>query len=123
MAEPRHGAERGVYRPETPCGVWVTGGIAVGILGAALVAAGTGGIAAAVNGVGQSITQNFTVQVFQHGFRLSGTMIHPVAFHTATPLTTGQVLIAGGYDEWPASGQTPGGVVFPPARPASRGSG
>jgi hypothetical protein len=52
----------------------------------------------AVNGGGQSVTQNFTIQVFQHGFRLSGSMLHPLGFHSATLLTTGQVLIAGGFD-------------------------
>jgi hypothetical protein len=52
----------------------------------------------AVNGVGQSVTQNFVVQIFQHGFRLSGTMLHPRGFHTANLLATGHVLIAGGFD-------------------------
>jgi high-affinity iron transporter len=36
-------------------GVWVSGGIAVGVFGAALVAACAGAIAAAVNGVGQEL--------------------------------------------------------------------
>jgi high-affinity iron transporter len=36
-------------------GIWVTGGIAVGILGASLVAVGAGAIAAAVNGIGQEL--------------------------------------------------------------------
>jgi high-affinity iron transporter len=36
-------------------GVWVSGGIAVGVLGAALVAACAEGIAAAVNGIGQEL--------------------------------------------------------------------
>jgi high-affinity iron transporter len=36
-------------------GVWVSGGIAAGVLGAALVAAGAGAIAAAVNGIGQEL--------------------------------------------------------------------
>jgi high-affinity iron transporter len=44
-------ASRGVPRR----GVWVTGGIAAGVLGAALVAACAGAIAAAVNGVGQEL--------------------------------------------------------------------
>jgi high-affinity iron transporter len=44
-------ASRGVPRR----GVWVASGIAAGILGAALVAAGTGTIAAAVNGIGQEL--------------------------------------------------------------------
>ena len=44
-------ASRGVPRR----GIWVTGGMAAGILGAALVAAGAGAIAAAVNGVGQEL--------------------------------------------------------------------
>jgi high-affinity iron transporter len=41
-------AARGVPRR----GVWVSGGIAAGVLGAALVAACAEGIAAAVNGIG-----------------------------------------------------------------------
>lgn len=36
-------------------GAWVSGGVAAGILGAALVAAGAGAIAAAVNGIGQEL--------------------------------------------------------------------
>jgi high-affinity iron transporter len=44
-------ASRGVARR----GVWVTGGIAAGVLGAALVAACAGAIAAAVNGIGQEL--------------------------------------------------------------------
>jgi high-affinity iron transporter len=44
-------ASRGVPRR----GVWVSAGIAVGLLGAALVAACAGAIAAAVNGIGQEL--------------------------------------------------------------------
>ena len=44
-------ASRGVPRR----GVWVASGIAAGILGAALVAAGAGTIAAAANGIGQEL--------------------------------------------------------------------
>jgi high-affinity iron transporter len=44
-------ASRGVPRR----GVWVTGGMAAGVLGAALVAACAGAIAAAVNGLGQEL--------------------------------------------------------------------
>jgi high-affinity iron transporter len=44
-------ASRGVPRR----GVWVTGGMAAGVLGAALVAACAGVIASAVNGVGQEL--------------------------------------------------------------------
>src|SRR5215831_14928910 len=44
-------ASRGVPRR----GVWVTGGMAAGVLGATLVAACAGAIAAAVNGVGQEL--------------------------------------------------------------------
>jgi high-affinity iron transporter len=36
-------------------GLWVSGGIAAGVLGASLVAAGAGAIAAAVNGIGQEL--------------------------------------------------------------------
>jgi high-affinity iron transporter len=44
-------ASRGVLHR----GVWVTSGIAAGVLGATLVAAGAGAIAAAVNGIGQEL--------------------------------------------------------------------
>ncbi len=44
-------ASRGVPRR----GLWVTGGVAAGVLGAALVAAGAGVIAEAVNGIGQEL--------------------------------------------------------------------
>jgi hypothetical protein len=52
----------------------------------------------AENGTGQSVTQNFVVQVFEHGFRLSGTMLHARGYHTASLLATGYVLITGGFD-------------------------
>jgi Galactose oxidase, central domain len=52
----------------------------------------------AVNGVGQSVTQNFVVHVFQHGFRLTGTTLHPRGYHTASLLATGHVLVTGGFD-------------------------
>ncbi len=44
-------ASRGMPRR----GAWVTGGVAAGILGAAIVAACAGAIAAAVNGIGQEL--------------------------------------------------------------------
>ncbi len=44
-------ASRGVPRR----GIWVAGGIVAGILGSALVAAGAGAIAEAVNGIGQEL--------------------------------------------------------------------
>jgi len=69
----------------------------------------------AVNGVGESVTQNFTVQVFQHGFRISGAMIDSVGDHTATLLTTGQVLVAGGFDASSANdGPTTSAELFDP---------
>lgn len=52
----------------------------------------------AVNGAGQSVTQNFVIQVFQHGFRLSGTTPHTRGYHTASLLATGHVLVTGGFD-------------------------
>ncbi len=44
-------ASRGVPRR----GSWVTGGVAAGVLGAAIVAAGAGAIASAINGIGQEL--------------------------------------------------------------------
>lgn len=52
----------------------------------------------AVNGAGQGVTQDFVVQVFQHGFRLSGVPLHPRGYHAASLLPTGHVLVTGGFD-------------------------
>jgi len=70
-----------------------------GVLAGTPTATGTFPIVVrAVNGVGQSVTQNFVVQVFQHGFRLTGTMVQPRGYHTASLLATGHVLVTGGND-------------------------
>jgi hypothetical protein len=81
-----------------------------GVLGGTPTATGTFPIVvSAVNGVGQS-SQNFTVQVFPHGFRRSAAQIYPEAENTATLLASGQVLIAGGsnlavQNSWAATAQ------------------
>ena len=70
-----------------------------GVLAGTPTATGTFPIVVrAVNGVGQSVTQNFVVQLFQHGFRLTGTMVQPRGYHTASLLATGHVLVTGGFD-------------------------
>lgn len=52
----------------------------------------------AVDGVGQNMTQDFSIQVFAHGFALNPGMMHEARTnHTATLLSTDLVLIAGGW--------------------------
>ena len=45
-----------------------------------------------------SAPQNFTIQIFAHGFKPTGSMAGPRIAHTATLLSNGMVLVAGGTD-------------------------
>ena len=45
-----------------------------------------------------SISQDFTIQIFAHGFAPTGAMAGPRIAHTATLLSSGEVLVAGGTD-------------------------
>jgi hypothetical protein len=45
-----------------------------------------------------STPQAFTIQIFAHGFKPTGNMAGPRIAHTATLLSTGMVLVAGGTD-------------------------
>jgi hypothetical protein len=45
-----------------------------------------------------SMPQDFTIQIFAHGFAPTGAMAGPRIAHTATLLSSGEVLVAGGTD-------------------------
>src|SRR5262249_22037405 len=54
-----------------------------------------------VDAAGQKATQNFTIEVFAHGFALVGNLHDGRGNHTATLLNNGQVLITGGDSNGP----------------------
>jgi hypothetical protein len=45
-----------------------------------------------------SMAQDFTIQIFAHGFKATGGMAGPRIAHTAALLSSGEVLVAGGTD-------------------------
>jgi WD40 repeat protein len=63
---------------------------------------------------GQNSTpQDFTIQIFPHGFGATGSMGTPRQSHTATLLQNGKVLVAGGLDA--TGGATATAEIFDPA--------
>jgi hypothetical protein len=70
-------------------------------------------IVKAVDGVGQTVTQNFSVEVFAHGFGPTGSMQTLRFNHTATLLSTGQVLVTGG-ENAAVSGSFASAEIFDP---------
>jgi Putative Ig domain/Galactose oxidase, central domain len=57
--------------------------------------------------------QNFTIQVFLHGFKATGSLKTPRTGHTATLLGDGRVLVAGGFNS--AVGDLTSAELFDPA--------
>ena len=54
----------------------------------------------AIDAAGQDTAQAFTIGVFQHGFAPTGSMQAIRAYHTATLLASGQVLVTGGQSSY-----------------------
>lgn len=86
-----------------------------GLLTGAPTATGTYAITVhAVDGVGQNMTQDFSIQVFAHGFALIPGMMHEARVnHTATLLSSNLVLITGGSSNTPEAAAT--AELFDPA--------
>jgi hypothetical protein len=61
-----------------------------------------------------SAAQAFNIQVYQHGFKADGSMAAPRNSHTATALTDGTVLLAGGAGLATAEKYDPGTGKFTP---------
>jgi hypothetical protein len=72
---------------------------AAGVLAGTPTAIGTWPIVVqATDGAGQSVTQNFSIQVFPHGFAPTGSMQVARDYNTGTLLSSGLVLLAAGED-------------------------